>query len=1332
MKRNFGRIFIIVFLGSIVSLTLLVRTKWAGRQACSLAENRLSKALGIKLNLGYCNLDPLGGKIVVRQVEAFLPGEKQPFVSANRLAVRFQSFDLFTGSLKLNRIEVLKPRVRMHVPYVASSRAVKGNWSANASEINDFLNRLSKLEINNLLVIDGKLLIESEDGWGVELERINIGAQLVRGIYSLDLSIPKGKINADNRFNLIAIPERQISTLSLSQIRFSGYYQAKNQRLKVHQAKATLGDSQLSAMGELNNIFQTKSARIRAEASVVVPLNFLTDILGEQAPKMKGKVSIAVKKVVGSIDDPQAEAEIVLSQAKIADYDVGDTNLKIKGNKKEIHIEALEAEVGNGKVKAKGVVEVGGKFPIRGQVDLDSVKFGALLERLTLPHAWVDYLASGQVKVEGSLLPFRIKGPASIKIRDFRVYDQAWDSPSRPFRIFQFNTIKVDVLADFNSERVRLYQGKLRGPGSNLQANASLYFSENQGFRVDTRIAELDLGELKHLLGIPWKGRLSGEAHIKGPYSDPKIDGNVSIDEFRFHSLSLGKTQTKIHYQTPMLTFSETSVSKERTLIDAEGSFKFGKAMPWVQARAKIRKGRLSDVLDMVKEEHSIFSLLYKKAKARVSGEAAISGPLMTAKSTITVNLNRARYLGRRLGKGKLIIRAMDGERIELEQLDLAGPLGRISLHGHLLLDRSLDFRLDASNLLLQELWNPPIRNSKINTSNKFAEGNLSIQAHFWGNPNRPQGEGVVSAKGISIGGSNLGEGKFSVSLANSTLALRGSLGKDLLLDGRLVLEADNPFALGISANTASLEKYINWIPGFHGELEGELMATGVLSHWKKMRGDIWISRLAVGNGEFLARNDAPVEVSFQENAWEVKSLALQGPNSTTLVANGIKRANGLIDASLVGSFDVRLLESFFPWLKQSGGTVSINASFSGSIQKPTVVGTAQLEDGRFLIQEIPLSARDVTGLLEFSQNRIFITQWKGIVNRGEALASGTVEMVNFSPHRIDISALLKDVHHSINQFQPVFSGTLNLQGNVPRLFLSGQLTLSRFRYSKDIDLDTVLFSERSRPLEARKYEKKDEFLQYDLKVNIPGGGIAKIDNNVSKISFRGDLNVVGSNAHPGLIGELVAEKESKVFFRGNEFQITHATMDFHEENRVAAVVDVSAAGQIRDYRLTVHAFGPVEKLQVELQSEPEIPRADIVALLTLGGISRDYGEQLAGGGAGFASEFLFSAVGFDKQLKKFVPKNKIFRDFKASVSTQYSDSGGGVEPIVRLESRLFTDAFRLRLSRPMISGKGSKAQAEYRFNERTSAQAEWDVGSSDNSSLGDFGLDLKYRWELE
>jgi translocation and assembly module TamB len=179
----------------------------------------------------------------------------------------------------------------------------------------------------------------------------------------------------------------------------------------------------------------------------------------------------------------------------------------------------------------------------------------------------------------------------------------------------------------------------------------------------------------------------------------------------------------------------------------------------------------------------------------------------------------------------------------------------------------------------------------------------------------------------------------------------------------------------------------------------------------------------------------------------------------------------------------------------------------------------------------------------------------------------------------------------------------------------------------------------------------------------------------------------------------------------------------------VDLVFDVRGQTQVREYTLKVHAFGRPADPQVLLSSEPSLAEGDVLSLLTLGVTSTDK-ETAASASAGLAAEALFNVSGLDRQVKRFLPSNPVLRDLSFQISTTYNDATRQAEPTAQLESKILSDQLKIGMTQP-VSGRGTRARAEYRFDNRLSAQAQWDNENSE-ASFGNLGLELKLSWEVE
>jgi len=209
----------------------------------------------------------------------------------------------------------------------------------------------------------------------------------------------------------------------------------------------------------------------------------------------------------------------------------------------------------------------------------------------------------------------------------------------------------------------------------------------------------------------------------------------------------------------------------------------------------------------------------------------------------------------------------------------------------------------------------------------------------------------------------------------------------------------------------------------------------------------------------------------------------------------------------------------------------------------------------------------------------------------------------------------------------------------------------------------------------------------------------------------------------------------SRAKFRGNEFELSHAIVDFTDRTKVEMALDVHGESRVADYQVFMHLFGSMESPQVTLTSAPPLSQPDIITLLSMGFTRRDApttsGTQALGTAA--LAQALFSASGLDEQVRRFLPRGGPLRDISVRITRVYNEQSSQVEPRAEFESWILQDRLRLRYQAPLSGAKGQRAQAELRLGQHTAIQYQWDTDTPaalDTALAGDHGLDLKLRWE--
>jgi len=510
---------------------------------------------------------------------------------------------------------------------------------------------------------------------------------------------------------------------------------------------------------------------------------------------------------------------------------------------------------------------------------------------------------------------------------------------------------------------------------------------------------------------------------------------------------------------------------------------------------------------------------------------------------------------------------------------------------------------------------------------------------------------------------------------------------------------------------------------GIRARVAGEATAEGELA-------ELGLAQLQLGYGEVEVAAAGPAVLEVSRGRVEAAPFTLRGAN-TELTLAGVRAPSGELAAEVTGSVDLRLLGGLAPGLRRTAGRLALEAHVSGTTESPLLVGAGRLSDGGLQLRDAALTLEGVRGDLAFSQNRVLFDGLEAAVNGGRARLQGEVELDALVPVRARVEARLDEVPFAPTPSLPAtLSGRVEASGTQDAAQVTGRLHVVRARYTEDVGLERSLLEIGRRPgAPPRPYDRSGEWLRLDVQLVVDGD--VRVDNDLVRGAVSGDLALTGTLASPGLVGSLSMAEGSRATFRGNEFSLSHALLDFTDRNRMEVSLDVHGESQVRDYQVFMHVFGPLADPRLTLTSVPALSQPDIITLLSLGFTRRDAfaGGGVSGVATAAAAQALMSASGLDEQVRRFIPRDGPMRDFSVRITSVPSEASGQVETRAEFESWLLRDRLRLRFQAPLAGARGQRAQAELRLGEHTAVQYQWD---NDNPEVatGDHGLDLKLRWE--
>jgi translocation and assembly module TamB len=557
--------------------------------------------------------------------------------------------------------------------------------------------------------------------------------------------------------------------------------------------------------------------------------------------------------------------------------------------------------------------------------------------------------------------------------------------------------------------------------------------------------------------------------------------------------------------------------------------------------------------------------------------------------------------------------------------------------------------------------------------------------------------------------------------------------------------------------------------------------------------GEIAIDRAQVGELEHARVRFSPEALSFSRGAESVvmkktgETLVLDEDRLTVPsldfdlhAARGFKGAftvhgnvnhvtrDGDLALSLdLSPIDLGLLVGVVPKVERATGQLTGSMKLAGRLRSPHVDGDLHVSGGELAIHGLPSVVSDLTIDVQANAEEVRIARAQAKFAGGTVNVSGVMPLKKLLAGTAEAQVTARGVHLSPEDgINATMDADLMLAVNgqsedsatskLPRV--SGDVMLTQFEYTRPINLtsDFSALGGRAKRTVVNSYDPALDAMTLEIRVR--SRAPIRIKNNLVDAQLGIDstaLTVSGTNQRIGLRGDLKALQGGHFSLRGSEFDVRQAYIRFDDPTRIAPNVDVVAVTDYRRYtetqaagaagagaagiasgggagtiwHITLHAYGDADNLRLDMTSDPPLSQEDIVLLLTIG-MTRAEVDQLQAGslGASAALEALATVSGADRALKKAIP---IIDDFR--FGSAYDPKTGGTEPQVTIGKRL-TENVRASVSSGLTNDQDREVRAilEWRLNQRLSVQSSYDNINDVSSTVGNVGVDLRWRLEFE
>jgi translocation and assembly module TamB len=1287
MRRPWRMVLLLLAVATAFLVWLLSQPQ-TGTWACAQLNDRLPRMLGGEAHIGGCRFDPFHFAFAVDNVMA-----KTPTLQLQAKSGRVSLRSLWWDGVGLQHLALTDVDVELQL-----SEPVAPSTTPKAC-IADVLRPFS---VEELSLDNGRFVLHLPNETYLELDGLSLGGKLGHSSTVLDARWRGGAV----RSGAVTWP------LSAGVVRGVADFDAQRAELRGAEVGADGANIQLSGVVDMLCERPQLSMQGQLNAALATILRRIP-----HAPAAEGQLFARVS-VTGPASDPTVAAEWQATALMLEGMPLESIKGRVRLHQRVVSIDELSMQLDNGSLGVSGTVDLNKTLSTRLTIESKDASLGEALDRFGIKGAWVDFPASLKGTVQGHLLPsISLSGPISLHGGTFvlaaRPYSQR---PRGGADILGFSEADGRFNLSVSGSAVSFEDIVLAtGPAkkTRVRGSCTLYLSQAKGLDIRVVADAVDLADFGSIVGLPWRGVGTGRANIIGPYGDIVIDGMLNFRDFHLAGYTLGVVQSPVMYVNQTLSFPRIAAQKGKTQYFGNVDLVFSEPQTYLRSAVQIPEGRVEDVVDILHDLSPAMDNVTDVLRGKLSAVAAFDSPLEAFEGQVVARLNDVSYFGRRFGQGDVTLRFIDGEQLEVEPTRFVGESGNLQFDGRWSFLGPLDFRVSLENASVGELFFS-------GKPNALALGGVfSTRATVQGTPDEVKVDGEVATGSFELSRSSLGAMSLRYGVRGRSLTMSGQLAPGIISDLTLDMRQEWPLRATLAINRADLGAFVPRATEMDIEAAGTLQLNGPLLNLNAFEASARFERLALGRGEVKAANSEPVVVSYSKGAYLIDSLALSGPETSFRAAG--RWGPSLVELSTSGSLDLRLFSTVWRDIERLEGRLSFTAAVFGAVSKPRVAGSIDLEEARLRYAPLGLEVKSAAGHGEFSQDRVLIDNLGADVNGGRVLIDGDVTLDRLKPSDFNLRAQIDNATIEPKEdLSARLNGTVLMSRQASLPVVSGELELSQVRYVTPLTVESLL--SRAKTSGPGDQDGAVELWRNDLMLVV--GKNVWVDNNLARAQWGGKLKLAGNNIEPSLIGALEAKDGAQLFFRGNTYNVSRAVLQF---NGLWPTFDLAAQTQVREYLVNVKAFGKIEEPKLSFFSEPSLPEADLVSLLTLGVTSRD---SLSQAGVGVVAEALLSASGFEQQVQRFLKSSVGLKDQQVRLTTLFNEASGTAEPSINWESRLISDSFKLGVTQP-VTGRGTKAQAEYRFTPNVSARMQWD-NQNFNTSVGNPGVDFRFRFEWE
>jgi hypothetical protein len=1070
----------------------------------------------------------------------------------------------------------------------------------------------------------------------------------------------------------------------------------------------------------------------------------------------------------------RASADLSLGGGVLGQLNLGRARAAVVATNGQIQLSDFNAELFNGRARGDATIALSDRAASSVRATFEGVDAGGLVALASGNAVPLTGAATGTVDLRFPGRNFKLAtGRLDATFEGATGRDESARTPL---------TGQLALTADrglFNIERANLRAGateltasgrfSFKG-GSDLAVNLnSTDASEFQAVVLSTGLLPAEIeGKLK---GVGLAGNLRFDGSVTGDLDSPLVNGHLALQSLTMRGRDLGALSADIASNA-----AETRIDNGRLVEPDGGGANFTAVIP--------RVGENNAAFDATFERVNAGNVL---AALGVGEQGTTTGAVVNnlsgmgpASGKISVTGFPGAMQGSadlRVAPGRIGTTAYDeitaratfsGSNVNLDAFDMRLGDGRVTAAGGIEIGEGVhgvpsvtvrDFNVKGTNVQIGLIT------SLVGAAGLPAlAGTADFTAKLSGNPLDPttlQAEVNAQGRDVTVNGQPAGQltltGHMTKDQKFVAELTTGLLGQPQVVRATVDLAGENvPVTVETTLTGADLTPLFAALlnnPNVHvtGRAVGTVRASGDLLDEEgafttsALAGRAEFSELTVQVEDVPLSAVSPLVVTFKPNEVTFEKTQFTGPGTNiTFGGTAALGAGGRMNLTVNGDLNMRVLSSarrnFF-----LGGVARVAVGVTGTFERPQVTGTASVQNASLavLLADERLTASEVNGTVRFNTNQANIESLTGRLGGGRFSVTGGALISGFVPTQFRVVARGENVTVPATAFvtMPAFLGDLpttadaniEVRGGPDGVIATGTVKVRRTEITQDIDL-ADLIDRRSQTTITTGGGGEGAgagFLGAPVTIDltIQGQDALVVRNNLADMVGSLNLRVHGPIDAPVSSGRITATRGT-VAFRNDRYDIQRAIIDLPPRPEAPPVVNLQAQADIRGYRVTVTMSGPLSGgLTTTATSDPPLPQADVIALITTGNLSGgpEGTSTLAQTGLGTATSLLTDTLinaPVQKATDKLFGLNRF--EFDPVIAGR-----GGQSPTARLTvGRQVNRNLAITYSTNVTGEPNQVIAVEYRVSDRLSFIAQYQQGSTDTlrTRSNNFNFELRFR----